>query len=867
MNGGLNVSAPPLSPASVNTLAEGSWNAITDGDNYTRPWKGATSQGAGTGSRKMLPFGGTWGGIRDIGYVDNSFSTASISANQVTTTTPHGYITGLAVTTSGSPAPTGLPSGTYYAIVTGASTLRFASTLANALLGTALAISSAGAGTITLDVSNAAVTASGNFFQDIGLSRWGIGAGQPMIAGVSVPGFQLSTNLQVQIADSGIYGAAIEAGLSQPSAPSVGIINAPGSINNSMSAKIARSRPSTGAVSVASPVSAVIQPQNDRIYVVFPVAQSGQTHWRVYFPFQGFGGIGVHYLGSYLGQTDIPEATVATGTAGGGTTATGTATIGTNPADGDTITIGGTLFTFKNVVVTPSSQILIGANSSATAYNAVETFTSYAPATALYLAWTNVITITYSAPGTAGNAFTLASSVSPAKIQLSGATLTGGVDGISRSLEFNFQDGDLIPIEASFDDYAPPAGTHAIRLNTVMNIAGCYVDSTANPTSSNPGTCIAVSKENNYESYIPTSLLYLAEPVVDVLARPIDDFGYIGCQNSISAIQYVGDRGDNLPSCTITTILPDIGVQYPHNWCAFRGQLLIYTAQGNLLLMDKQGTFDTSFANPVSKTLAGWSTASTQVGYDPQNDSIVVMNEGAMLVYSLQADQWRKIYLPDYSLGGSTLSCVAAQRQLYFTLNNGSVNTAYTYDTGNVTAPVSFVSNYQNTGGITVNDLYEMAISAQTDTPTKLAVVVNRNLGTTVFREIQTNATVDVVDDPNGGFTANAGIAVGKKVVLFGTDIGGSGTVLLSASIKEIVSDTQIQLTAAVEATLTNVLMFVGDFAGVADISAADQLPNFFPNLPELRSYQIACWLQGITAGNVLTVDLAGSIYASSRAL
>lgn len=860
---GVNNSAAPLSPASMATLSDGSWNAICSSDSYIRPWSGATTQGANTGARKLLPFGSTWGGIRDIGYSDNSFLTSTISGSQVTTATPHGYITGLPITTSGAPAPTGLPSGTYYAIVTGASTLRFASTLANALLGTAIAISSAGAATITLDVSNATVTASGNFFQDIGLSRWGIGAGQPMIAGVSVPGFQLSTNLQVQIATAGVYGAAIQAGLSQPSAPDIGIINTPGLISNSISAKLERSRPSTGAISVASPMSAVVQPQANKIYLVFPEAQSGQTHWRAFFTFQGFGGVGVAYLGSYLGLTDIPESVVAAGVAGGGSTASGTVTIGTNPADGDTLTVGGTAFTFKTVVTIPASQILIGADTTATATNTVAKLTTYAPATALYTSSANVITVTYSAPGATGNTFTLASSVSPGTIQLSGATLTGGVSGIARSLEFNFQDGDLIPIEASFDDYAPPAGTHAIRLNTVMNIVGCYADSTSGPTTLNPGTCIAVSKENNYESYVPTSLLYLSEQVVDVLARPIDDFGYIGCQNSVSAIQYVGNRGDDLPSCTITTILPDIGVQYPHNWCTFRGQLLIYTAQGNLMLMDQQGNFDTTFANPVTKWLKSFTTAATQVGYDPKNDSIVVMNNKMMLVYSLQAGQWRQIWLPDYSLTGTTLSCVAAARNLYFTLSDSGVNTAYTYDTGAATGSLSFVCNYQTSGGSAVQDIYEMAVAARTDTSTYLTVCLNTSLLQTVFRQVVTTATSTTITSPEGAFTPNM---TGKSFALFGRDIGGLSVPVLTGTITFVDADT-LTLSVPSQATLTDCLLFIGRYVAVRIINANEWPANFFPNIPEARAIQVAVWLQGVSTGNVVECVLNGTSYASSRVL
>lgn len=756
MQGGLNTSAPLLSPASANSLAIGSWNHIVDGDGNVRGWSGGTSQGSNTGGNKMFPFGATWGAIRGYAYVDKTFvAPGAVGTNQVTITAATDYVTGLSCTVS-TPGtlPTGLVAATvYYLIVVDATHLAFATTLANALLGTATAITTGtGSGTITIDVSNASVSASGNFFQDIGLSRWGIGSGQPMIAGVPVAGFSLSTNLQLQIAASGVYGPPVQAGLSQPSAPDLGIINTSGVVSNSVSAKLERTRPSTGANSLASPNSPVIVPQANRVRVTFPLAQTGQEAWRVFFTFQGFGGTGVSYLATYGNDTDIPETTVAAGV----------------------------------------------------------------------------------------------------------------VDGIARSLEFNYQDGDLLPIEASFDDYPPPAATHAIRLNTVMNLAGCYSDSVSDPTTASPGTCIAVSKENNYESYIPTSLLYLPEQVVDVLARPLDDYGYIGCQNSISAIQYVGDRGDGLPPCTITTILPDIGIQYAYNWCHFRGQLLIYTAQGNLILMDETGNFNTTFAKPISSILKSLTTVSTSVGYHPPTDSILVMSGKMMFAYSIQADQWRQIWLPDFGITGTCVSATAAARNMYFSVSNAGALTAYTYDTGSATAPLSFASNYQNAGGVVVNDIYEMAIAAQTNVSTRLAVTINRNLTKSVFRQIQTTNTVANVTDSESSFTSNMN---GKSFILFGTNVGGGGTVLLQGTITYVSAST-ITLSIAPSATLTDCLMFIGNYAANVAITAPSHLPNLFPNLVELRSWNVNVWFQGnASAGNCLTVNPIGTSYSSSRAL
>jgi hypothetical protein len=297
--------------------------------------------------------------------------------------------------------------------------------------------------------------------------------------------------LKVAIAVSGAYssGNTFQAGLAQPSAPTIAASSSFGAPQKAVSCKIERWRPSTGARSRASNTSAVITPAGHKVRVTFPAAASSQTHWRVYFTIEGFGDRGVHYAVEYNGSLDVAETDVAAGT----------------------------------------------------------------------------------------------------------------VDGIARSLEFDFRDSDLFPHEASYDDYAPPAGTHAVRLGNVMHVLGAYADSTDAPTSTNTGTGIACSKPNAYESYIPAHLLALPEQVVDVLARPIDNYAYIGCENSIHALQYIGYRGDDLPPSVISTIFPDIGIKKPYNWCQFKGRLAVYTAEGSLLIMDADGNLNDQLAAPITR--------------------------------------------------------------------------------------------------------------------------------------------------------------------------------------------------------------------------------------------------------------------------
>lgn len=125
-----------------------------------------------------------------------------------------------------------------------------------------------------------------------------------------------------------------------------------------------------------------------------------------------------------------------------GVQATGTISLSGTPSDGDTFTIGGTVYTFKTSLTPTAGQVLIGGSASAAIANLFKALTggdlagtnyasgtSQAPST-VYVSVpssSNVITVTYKTTGTAGNAFTLVKSGS--NLAVSGATLSGGSNG------------------------------------------------------------------------------------------------------------------------------------------------------------------------------------------------------------------------------------------------------------------------------------------------------------------------------------------------------------------------------------------------------------------------------------------------------
>lgn len=519
---------------------------------------------------------------------------------------------------------------------------------------------------------------SGSFFEDVGKSRWTIGAGQPNVEGIDMTGITASTTLKVSIAVAGAYSAGntYAAGLPQPSTPDVGIVEVPGpgltgTIDNPISIKIARLRLTTGARSVASRTSAVLSPANKTIRVTFPLPATGQTDWRVFSTQQGFGGVGLHYALPYLiggvPTLDIPESVVAAGV----------------------------------------------------------------------------------------------------------------VDGVARSLEFDFKDGDLVPEIAYIDDYAPPAGTHAVRLENVMVVLGCFGDSSSAVSADNPGTVGAVSLPNFYESYKPRYQVYFPEQVLSVMARPSDRYAYVLHRNCVTALQYVGLQDG--PAVAVMMVWPDVGIAKPHNATQVQGLLYAFVAKSGPVRMLANGEPDYSFAAPVRRAMANWDTDNTIVSWHPDTMSVVWMNGREGYSWSLQNQKWSPACsFADAGVAGTALSCVNSQGQLIVTVNNGGAQTAYAWDAGAATMPITSMTPWTRhvldrvPHSVRVREMQIAFEADRVNANDPLIVSVARNQRQAFFRDGAVTIGSNIISSPSSVFDS-ARVADGDMVCVFGAGIGAGG--------------------------------------------------------------------------------------------
>lgn len=428
-----------------------------------------------------------------------------------------------------------------------------------------------------------------------------------------------------------------------------------------------------------------------------------------------------------------------------------------------------------------------------------------------------------------------------------------------RKLEFDYRTGDLLPETEWIYDYPPPAGTHCVRLENIMVVLGCY-----------NGTVGAVSLPNFFENYNPYHLLYFPETVTAVLHRQIDNYAFIACRNSIHVIQYVGYRGDELPSATISTVTPEVGIAYQHNWCLGGGNIAMWIDGAGIALMNQSGAIDFEFGKEVSYFTRNWAAANVVVTFNPTTRSFVFGHADESVSFCLQSGRWSApVYTSDYGITGNWLSGINARGELVVSLANGTAHTAYSYDnnTSTTRAPVCSIGRWQTTNSpARGNAIYEAQGNIrQGNTAEPLVIGFHNNLFKTFVRGCSVTSGSAVITAPSATFTSEW---TGKMVAIFGLNIRQTGNNIIIARIT-YVSPTTVTMTNPqtgsaqnAGASLTGCFMLVGhSFFSVTPTANRDQhLYSVRPQMMDSRSFCVSLWQPTDAAsGAVFGIDIFGT--------
>lgn len=411
-----------------------------------------------------------------------------------------------------------------------------------------------------------------------------IGAGAVRYNGAAIGAVATST-LSLRLLENGAYaGTTLQAGLAQPSAPTIFTRAAgPGFsgtklIPGTRAVLLHRIRSTTGAVSIASlPSNVVITTTGQTIVITAPLPSSnGDDRWGVDVPKAGFGEFGPFYI-----LIEIPESDFKT----------------TTHADG---------------AITAADATLTSA-------------------TAAFVAGDIGRAVVVNGAGVAGADLTttIASINSPTSVELTavasttvaGATYRYGaiVDGVSRSIEIEWTDGQLAGAPfAPIDDFPPPAALFGGTLNDTGWLDGCYGDTAAGQAPATLGATIVTSLPLKFESWPPNNLIYTPQPPTAHAGRAADGYEYRAGQSSLGALVYTG--GD--PPISFQLRWPNTGCLAPHNMVvAGDGRLYIFTAQAGLARIGEGDEPDTEWATPFSDDTSTWNPAEVVMGEDGKGES------------------------------------------------------------------------------------------------------------------------------------------------------------------------------------------------------------------------------------------------------
>lgn len=476
-----------------------------------------------------------------------------------------------------------------------------------------------------------------------------IGAGAVRYNGLATGAVATST-LSLRLLENGLYnGTTLQAGLAQPSAPSIFAKTAGAGFtgtklgNGTHSIEIWRIRSSTGAISVASlPSNVIVTASGQTLVATFPLpSANGDDRWGVATPKTGFGEFGPFY--EIRDISEIAESEIATTEL----------TDGAMTATDTELTSASATFTTDDV---GKEIIVFGADTAGA--DLLTTIASWNSATSVELTDPAVTTV-------------VATTVQ----------YNGIVDGVLRSVELEWTDGQLAGMGlAPIDDFPPPPALYGGTLNDTGFLDGAYGDVGAGVDPATLGATIAVSLPLKFESWPPDSLLFAPQPVTALSSRAADGYAYRAGASTLGALIYTG--GD--PPISFQLRWPNSGCLSPNNMViAEEGRLYIWTAQHGLARIGDSDEPETEFAIPIWDEVSDWNAEDVAMGWDGENRQVCACYQKLIKPFNSQIERWGTLLDLTGKVVGNIISCVTAPGgEMYLCCDDGATLRLYRFNAG-----------------------------------------------------------------------------------------------------------------------------------------------------------------------------------------
>jgi len=211
------------------------------------------------------------------------------------------------------------------------------------------------------------------------------------------------------------------------------------------------------------------------------------------------------------------------------------------------------------------------------------------------------------------------------------------IDGVPRSIEIEWTDGDLVgqPL-APIDSFPPPAAVFGGVLGDSVFLDGCWGDTVSGVSAGAPGSTGVISLPLRPEEFPPEWMYYPPEPPTALL-RGGDGFYYRFGKSSMGVISNVGGE----PPIAFSLVWASTGISYAHNAVVGTGgRLYAKAGKRGLVRIGEGGEPETLWSAPVSDIVVDWNDENTVLGWDFDSHTLVAMNEKTLLCYNEQLDKW-----------------------------------------------------------------------------------------------------------------------------------------------------------------------------------------------------------------------------------
>jgi len=456
---------------------------------------------------------------------------------------------------------------------------------------------------------------AGNITEFVGRSLWFTGVGDitvftpgitaaPQALGNSPAQNNIPQVVVLNQAKNG-YTTPFQVGLlDQLTAPTLLVAATPvlSKLNGTYSVELTWFRDGTGAESLPSPPSNVVQFSNQTGVLQFPIATNpvnARDRWRVFCTPAGFGAIG-----GYFFLTEVYERRVNTETGAGYAveSSVGFNIFRLNP------TVTGFFSTEqvgKRLIFRDVSNVIL------------HTATIVSVTTNLF----TVKGVTY------GDKVTFSPAYSGA---LTNTTHNWSIDSFitaERQINIEWFDNELIPISPPIDAF-PPAITASFiaGLGNVMILIG-----------TEEGLGIAVSSPNFPEAYPPELRQNLPEAPVGVLSRPQDGFLYVVCENSVHELRWSGIITSPI---AVRAVANQVGAAGQRGMCQAGEDIYLFTKSKKPARILGNGVIDTNFGDRVEALTKTWNPLNVSLSFDESKSYIAYCHGTQMLLYYPAQDYW-----------------------------------------------------------------------------------------------------------------------------------------------------------------------------------------------------------------------------------